>query len=349
MSAHFPRIRHRGIPPVRRTLEDGAPSHLRRQLLARDVFRIAFYLPHDHPDIASGVSHAIDSYMRAVGQGPATINHVYIDDDEGDSLSEARWSYVRRLLRPERKFRFVEEYGEESAYRAEKRGYDLQFVFDGGFRSTNGYQLHYRARLPWRTPSPDSVSLLSATLPTEYLEVHGPVRVRELALDMASQLRFASGHAGLALRLYWPLRTANDAMRAELSRYPGIDLRPAWLDAERMGGRVDGVHWLNLLAQPVLGQIGGVTVLRSLLRAPETAVSEFDEGRVVIALGEWPDAGDMAAGRILPSYRELSRVLEPWLEPLHLSQETWSVEPPRYTSMRFTEEEARRWWRRFLD
>jgi hypothetical protein len=45
---------------------------------------------------------------------------------------------------------------------------------------------------------PRFVSLLTATLPIEYLEVHGPGRVRQLALDMASNLLFASGHAGLA-------------------------------------------------------------------------------------------------------------------------------------------------------
>ncbi|MFL5353308.1 hypothetical protein [Archangium sp.] len=41
--------------------------------------------------------------------------------------------------------------------------------------------------------------------------------------------------------------------------------------------------------------------------------------------------------------------MEPWLEPLHLSQVTSSGEPPRHTALRFTEEQARRWWRRFLD
>ncbi|MGZ3460138.1 MAG: type VI immunity family protein [Archangium sp.] len=98
------------------------------------------------------------------------------------------------------------------------------------------------------------MSLLTATLPMEYLEEHGPARVRDLALDMASQL-----------------------------------------------------------------------------------------------LGERPDAGDVASGKTLPAYRELAQVLEPWLEPLFLPRATVSVEPPRYTSLCFTEDEARRWWRRFLD
>jgi hypothetical protein len=311
--------------------------------------RLAFYMPHDHPEIASGVAHAVESYMRAVGQGPRTIQHAFINDDEGDALTEERWSYIRELLQPERPFRFIEELSETVAHRMEKRGYATQLLFNGGFRSRNGYELCYRARIPWRTPSPDSVSLLTATLPTKYLELHGPTRVRALVLDMASRLQFATGHAGLALHFYWLLRASDEAFRTELARYPGIDLRTAWLLSTRMGMRVDGVHWLNFLAQPILGQLGGTAALRSRLRAPETTVHELDESRIVVVLGEKPEAGDLLAGQTLPAYRELARVLEPWLEPLKLSERTWSDDPPRYSDMRFTQDEARRWWRRFLD
>ncbi len=345
-----PRIRHRGRRPVRVTLWSGeTPRFPPRELLARDVVRFAFYLPYDHPDIASGVSHAVKSYLRAVGQGPGTINHVYTNDDEGNPLTEETWSYLHYLLRPERPFRFVEELSEPPLYRLEKRGYATQLIFDGGFGSSNGYQLWYRARLPWRTPSPNLVSLLTATLPTEYLQVHGPMKVRELALEMASQLRFATGHVGLALQLYWSLRSRDNAFRAELLRYPGIDLRPAWLSAHRMGTYVDGVHWLNFLAQPVLDQLGGAAALRAHLRSPETTVHALDEERIVIALGEGPEAGDLSAGQSLPAYREFAQVLEPWLEPLDLSDTLSLDQPPTYSNLRFTQDEAKRWWRRFLD
>ncbi len=311
--------------------------------------RLVFYMPHDHPEIASGVSHAVDSYLRAVGQDPEAVTHGVINDDEGDTLTAERWSHIRRLLQPERPFRFIEELCEATAQRMEKRGYTTQLIFDGGVRSRNGYELCYRARIPWRTPLPDSVSLLTATLPTEYLELHGPSRVHELALEMASQLRFVTGHAGLALHLYWPLRATDEALRAEVSRYPGFDLRPAWLDAHWMGARVDGVHWLNFLAKPVLGQLGGAAALRARLRAPETTVHELDAEHVVVSLGARPDAGDLSAGRTLPAYRELAQVLEPWLEAPRLPKSTKPDESPHYSDMSFTENEVRRWWRRFLD
>ncbi|WP_257462504.1 DUF3396 domain-containing protein [Archangium lipolyticum] len=348
MNSYFPRIRHRGRRHGYVKLWSGETPRFPRELLARDVIRIAFYLPHDHPEIAAGVSHAVESYMRAVGQGPRTINHSFTNDDEGDTLTEERWRSIRRLLLPERPFRFIEELSEATVYRLEKRGYATLLILDGGFSSSNGYELYYRARLPRRIPAPNSVSLLTATLPTEYLVRHGPSRVRELALEMASQLRFATGHAGLALHLYWSLRASDSALRAQLLRYPGLDLRPAWLYAHWMGSRVDGIHWLNFLAQPVLGQLGGAAALRARLRSPETTVHALDEERVVVSLGEGPEAGDLSAGQTLPAYRELARVLEPWLEPLP-PEDTGPEEPPLYSRLNLNEDEARRWWRRFLD
>ncbi|WP_395847078.1 type VI immunity family protein [Cystobacter fuscus] len=312
------------------------------------MIRFAFYLPHDHPEIAEGVSHAVEVYMHGVGQGPKTIRHSFTDDDEGDALTVERWSYVRRLLSPDRPFRFIEELPEDIAARMEKRGYATRVILDGGLRSRNGYEFHYQARIPWRTPSLDTVSLLFATLPTEYLHEHGPTKVRELALEMASQLRFASGHVGFALRLYWPLRRADASLRAELTRHPGIDLRPAWFEEQHLGERVDGVHWLNFLGQPVLGQAGGAELLRSRLQAADATVHELDVNRVMVSLGHGPEAGDLSLGCELPTYREFARVLEPWLEPLPLSEEA-GCEVERYSAVGFTREEAQRWSRRFLD
>ncbi|WNG61768.1 DUF3396 domain-containing protein [Archangium gephyra] len=350
MTPALPRIRHRGSRPGHVELWSGKPPRFPpRELLARDVVRLAFYLPYDHLDIASGVSRSVESYVRAVGQGPSTINHAYINDDEGGPLSKERWGSIHYLLRPERPFRFIEELSEPTGHRLVKRGHLAQLIFDGGFGSTNGYQLWYRARLPTRTPPSNLVSTLTATLPTEYLQEHGSTKVRELALEMASQLRFATGHVGLALQLYWPLRSRDESFRAELLRHPGIDLRPAWLFEHRMGTRVDGVHWLNFLAQPVLDQLGGATALRARLHSPGTTVRTLDEERVVVALGEHPEAGDLSTGQTLPAYREFTRVLEPWLEPLDLSDTTSLDQPPTYSSLRLTQDEATRWWRRFLD
>jgi hypothetical protein len=306
-------------------------------------------LPHDHPDLSSGVSHAIDRYLRAVGEGPGTLNFVHYNQHEGSRLTAEEWRLVRGLLGNTKRWSFPEDYDESEQAQIEKRGFERGLLFTGGLDSQNGYQLEYRARIPWR-PAPEEtmVSLLTATLPIEYLEEHGPARVRQMALDMASELPFASGHAGLALHLYRGLRLTDDAFRAEVLRYPGIDLRAAWFQEKGMGLQVDGVHWLNFLGPLILTRLGGTAALRSRLHSAETTVVELDEERAVVSLGERPDAGDLTTGKTLPAYRELAQVLAPWLEPLFLPR-TESGERPRYTSLRLTEDEARRWWRRFLD
>ena len=58
--------------------------------------------------------------------------------------------------------------------------------------------------------------------------------------------------------------------------------------------------------------------------------------RVVVTLGTWPEAGDTEQGRVLPAYRELARVLKPWL---FLEE----------SLINFPEEDEPRWVRRFLD
>jgi hypothetical protein len=64
----------------------------------------------------------------------------------------------------------------------------------------------------------------------------------------------------------------------------------------------------------------------------------MDGDRVVITLGQWPEAGDTERGDNLPAYRELARVLEPWL-----------FREPTGSMACFTPTEVARWERRFLD
>jgi hypothetical protein len=312
--------------------------------LLREVVRISFYMPHDHRELAAGVERALDIYLRAVGEGPETL--CYWEDTEGEGdrfyLNEGGWRLVRNWLRSSTTWRFLDELGEETELfrRRTKKEFEVCISLTGGATTPSGYAFHYEARLPWRSPPDGSVSVLSATLPTEYLEEHGPIRARELAMEMASHLRFSTGHAGLAFEFLKSRRTLLPRLREEVFRYPGLDV-PRVLIRPEIGTRVDGVHWLNFLSQPVLGEVGGAEALRARLHSPETTAQELDGERVVVTLGKWPEAGDRARGHDLPAYRELARVLEPWLEPfLPGYANTWRG---------YTEEEVRRWWRRFLD
>jgi hypothetical protein len=61
------------------------------------------------------------------------------------------------------------------------------------------------------------------------------------------------------------------------------------------------------------------------------------DGRAVVMAGPSPEAGDLQQGLVLPDYRQLAQVLEPWLY-----QQERGV-------LGFPPEEALRWERRFLD
>jgi len=332
MTEHYPRIRRHG------------PTPQAEQLLLREAVRIAFYMPHDHRELAAGVERALDAYLRVVGQGPETV--CYWEDTEGEGdrfpLKEEGGGLFRSWLRPSTTWRFLDEFGEETEFfrRRTKKGFEVFISLSGAPGETTGFSFMYCARLPWRSPPEGSVSVLSATLPTEYLEAHGTARARELAMEMASHLRFSTGHAGLAFAFYRPYSRLIAGLRDEVFRHPGLDVPGGELLSD-VGTRVAGVHWLNFLSQPVLGELGGAEGLRARLHSPETTVQELDGERVVVTLGEWPEAGDLTRGHDLPAYRELARVLEPWLEPFL----------PGYANAwrGYTQEEVRRWWRRFLD
>ncbi len=184
---------------------------------------------------------------------------------------------------------------------------------------------------------PGAVCAVSFWLPPEYLEKHGPARVRELALDLAAPLPFNSGHASLAFNAELQLLGVSAGLRPWCFRYPGMDVPDLGNLSMSLGTRVRGAYWLTFLGQPVLSELGGVAGLHTRLPAPDISVQEMDGERAVVTLGEGPEAGDMEQGRDLPLHRELARVMEPWLYQRRIP---WNG---------FTQEDMRRWERRFLD
>jgi hypothetical protein len=289
-----------------------------RLLCLRESVSICFYMRHDHADVAQAVVRSLETYLRAVGAQSLGWYPDY--DGEWQELDERGWALQWEELR-------------------DPRGAQLDLRETAG--PTTGYAFTYRGcslDAPLVANNPDAVCMLSFLLPTEYLEAHGPGHVRELALELAAGLPFNSGHAGLVFQYCTGSALGtNELVRKLCFRYPGMDI-PSWDTLEwRIGTRVRGVHWLTFLGQPVLGALGGATGLRARLHAPGTTVQELEGERAVVTLGKGPDAGDLEQGRTLPQYRELARVLEPWL---YEDQREWTG---------FTPEDLRRWNRRFLD
>jgi hypothetical protein len=302
MSTTYPRIRLRA--------ENG-------YILVKEGLSVTFYIRRSHQELSPSISRSLESYLHAVG--PTSLG-LYADE-EGDwqLLDEAGWSVIRNELNDPHS-----AYVHLTDASSPEQGY--HFIYQG--RNLNA---------PFLVNEPGATSAVSFWLPIEFLEEHGPERVRELAMEMASPLPFCTGCAGLSFNGVTNLaQMRGDAPNLRF-RYPGMDVPNIDWVSLHIGTQVRGPSWLTFLGQPVLGELGGVSGLRAQLHHPETTVQELEGDRAVVSLGPWPDAGDTEQGNVLPAYRELARVLEPWLyhEPqLHAAQ-----------SM----EDTRRWERRFLD
>lgn len=286
--------------------------------LVRDGLNLTFYMRNRHREIAPAILNALDTYLAAL---PVNALGLYADE-EGywQNLDEAGWATVRRDMIANHHLIFHLVDGASAEHRYDFRYYGKSF------------------REPVLPQDVDGVSAVSFWLPTNFLEEYGPEPVRALALRIAATLPFCSGHVGLSFNGDAELLMVQREIREPCFRYPGMDIVEVGAISRNIGSRLRGPSWMTFLGPPVLDALGGVEGLRGRLQSPGTTVEPLVPDRAVITLGPWPESGDLEAGRTLPAYRELARVIEPWL-----------YQQPRQDNDAFTAEDWRRWERRFLD
>ncbi|RKH19686.1 DUF3396 domain-containing protein [Corallococcus sp. CA047B] len=193
---------------------------------------------------------------------------------------------------------------------------------------------------PARCYKPTVSSALGFWLPAEFMDERGPDRVRELALALATELPFSFGQAGPSLQCQLDILGVRDEVATRSLRHPGMDVSLLGTLAMDLGTRVRGPSWMTFLGPPVLAELGGTGALRARLHSPGTTVQELGPDRAVVTLGPAPQAGDTEQGQTLPAYRELARVLEPWL---------FQTPPGPSAEQSPFINDRRSWQRRFLD
>ncbi|RYZ33969.1 MAG: DUF3396 domain-containing protein [Myxococcaceae bacterium] len=297
-----------------------APPRIRVQarngaVVLQEGICISFYMHRSHQDIGPSVLRALDVYLEAVGREVLA----WYPDMEGDwqEIDAEAWAVHRNALR---------------------QGSAPRLHLTDRASGVADHEFNYRGQDLRALPEEEAaqaVCAISCWLPTEFLERQGAARVQELALELATSLPFDTGHAGFAFHALSQLAGVSERLEQERTLYPGMDVPDE--DASRyLGTRVPGIHWMNFLGPSVLKELGGAEALRARLTHPGTAVQPLGEDRAVVTLGDAPDAGDTSQGNVLPAYRELARVLEPWLTS-------------REAARPYRENEAlRRWERRFL-
>ncbi|HYI03125.1 DUF3396 domain-containing protein [Hyalangium sp.] len=266
-------------------------------LVARDGVVLCFFMRRSHQEVAPAVWRTLQAYLRAIP--PQSLN--WYGSDEGDTLplDDKGWEHIRyQLLERPWGAEWIVELEENSS--------------EGG-----GYLFEYDGRkldAPIFSHDEDSTSGVAFSFPTEYLLEHGPAHLRTLALDLARELPFSFGYASLAFvspRGRW--YAARWELLGLLSRYLGMDLYRLGDTSRVIGTRARGAYWLTFLGQPLLGQLGGIEGLRQELPFPEVSFEPLEGERVLLTLGEWPDAIDTAKETYVPQYRALAHLLEPFL------------------------------------
>ena len=266
-------------------------------LVARDGVVLCFFMRRSHREVAPAVWQAIQAYRRAIPHQALG----WYGSDEGDTLplDDKGWEHIRwRLIeRPPVNGCIVE----------------LQENCSGA----GGYHLDYQGREldgPLYAHDEDATSGLAFSFPTEYLLEHGPAHLRDLAQELGRELPFSFGYASLAFvaprGIWYPARRE---LLGPLRRYLGLDLYHLSETSGLMGIGARGAYWLTFLGQPLLGQLGGTEALRQRLSCPDVTFEPMAGERLLLTLGEWPDAIDTEKGAVPPQYRALALLLEPYL------------------------------------
>jgi hypothetical protein len=266
------------------------------ELVARDGVILCFFMRHSHKEVAPAVWRALQTYLRAIPS--QSLNWYASDDGDMLPLDDKGWEVIRKQMieRPwgaEWLVDLSEDPGEAGGYHF---NYDGRKLDDPAFSRDEG-----------------ATSGVSFSFPTEYLLEHGPAHLRALAFELARELPFSFGYASLAFVSHQGAWLAGRELPDCIDRYPGLDLYFLGDTSRIIGTCARGAYWLTFLGQPLLGQLGGIESLRHKLSFPEVSFHPLDGERLLLSLGEWPDAIDTTKEHHLPQYLALAHLLEPFL------------------------------------
>lgn len=287
-------------------------------LTGHEGLSIVFYLRFPHAHIFQNIMRAMEVYLRAVG--PKALSAYNDGKGEWQRLDTSGWAFVHQKLHHPRICRLT-------LISTSPQSYDYRIFYHG---------LSFKP-FPWEKDASNHVSTVSFWLPTTCISKSGPDQVRGLALELARELPFCSGLAGLSFNGESDPLNGYQETRELCFRYPGLDI-PRSLLSLALGTRLSGVSWLNFLGPDVLNALGGVAQIQQRLHSPETTVQALDAEHALVSLSPSPQAGDTLQGDFLPAYREFARLVEPWLHQ--------SAPPPPHLE---PQDHVRRWERRFLD
>jgi hypothetical protein len=285
------------IPVIRLQTDSG-------RLTVRDGIVICFFMRRFHAEVAPAIWGALQAYRRAIA--PQSLNWYGSDDGDTLPLDDKGWEHIRWTI----------------LERSWGGAWHVDLEEDAS--EVGGYHFEYVGRKlddPLFSHDEGATSAVSFTFPTEYLLERGPAHLRALALELARELPFNFGYASLAFisphGLWFSVRRQ---LLGPMGRYLGMDLYHLSDTSRGIGTRARGAYWLTFLGQPLLGELGGAERLREKLGFAEVSLQPLERERLLISLGEWPEAIDAEKAPVVPQYHALAHLLVPFLyeEPTHV-------------------------------
>ena len=167
---------------------------------------------------------------------------------------------------------------------------------------------------------------------------------RDCVLTWAKRLRPAHGLAGLSVVMSDSTRNG-PYIHPTLKKYIGLDVHDPLefsIEAKAVHNRIKCVNWLTVLGDEIVGELGGLAVLKSALE-PECTLHPYPGG-VMIQAGEAPRLGDVdvpGSSELLEPYRKVASLTKP-VRFMDYRSSLFRVEKPLVGK-----EEAKKWVSRF--
>src|SRR5215467_7884842 len=252
--------------------------------ILKEVFVIVFYFDSPHLLLADSIAETIEDYTKLVG---FELLSVYYDNEGEPQPLDS--SALSNLIQS----RFFGRYQAPNS----------NIMLGSNGAGPRDCFLWYNGKALDVPEFADEVGYLWCWMPRAfYLEFR--TKTLQFLASLGSRLPFTFAYASLGLA-----ERRKREMQALAKRHPGLDIAQPLCVSADLDHRAGGSYWTTFLGKRLTEACGGLTTLRASL--PEgIRITDLEEGKTSLILGDDPEIGDVNKHELLPNYRALAKFLD---------------------------------------